>query len=201
MVPRYAHPEDTMQLTNLAHAATDIAPDLRVIRRNGSVTACDAAKINLALSNAVLAVEGAAAGDSRRIHDTAAALTQQVVAALTRHLNDSATLHIEDIQDQVELALMRGGHHKVARAYVLYRTERERERAALEPEQAVTEPTLNILLEDGSSSPLNRDHLAQLVDDACANLSDVDAERVLNETLRNLYDGMPEQEIHHALVM
>ena len=96
---------------------------------NGAVTPFDSAKIAVALTKAFLAVEGTSAAASRRVHDTVDALTEQIVGALTRRSDAGRTFHIEDIQDQVELSLMRGEHHKVARAYVLYREARAHERA------------------------------------------------------------------------
>ncbi len=104
------------------------APAFHVIRRNGSVSGFDASKIQIAVTRAFLAVEGQAAAASRRVHESVEDITAQVVAALTRRVDAQRALHIEDIQDQVELALMRGGHHKVARAYVLYREERAKAR-------------------------------------------------------------------------
>ncbi|WP_292751857.1 ATP cone domain-containing protein, partial [Methylophaga sp. UBA4204] len=79
----------------------------KVIRRNGKVTEFNSSKIAVALTKAFLAVEGEAAKDSRRIHETVAELTRQVSENLLRRLDDGGTVHIEDIQDQVELALMR----------------------------------------------------------------------------------------------
>ena len=43
-----------------------------------------------------------------------------------RRLHSGGTIHIEEIQDQVELELMRAGEYKVAKGYVLYREERRR---------------------------------------------------------------------------
>ena len=102
----------------------------QVIRRNGKVTAFDTTKISIALTKAFINVEGRTAAASTRIHQAVESLTQTVLNAFTRRMPDGGTLHIEDIQDQVELALMRNGEQKVARAYVLYREERARERAA-----------------------------------------------------------------------
>ena len=117
------------------------APDHRVIRRNGQVTAFDAGKISVALTKAFLAVEGGSAAASTRIHETVSRLTTQVAQALWRHADATHPIHIEDIQDQVELALMRGGHHKVARAYVLYREEHARARTAETPAAAPSPDT------------------------------------------------------------
>jgi ribonucleoside-diphosphate reductase alpha chain len=103
-------------------------PGYQIIRRNGSVTPFDPSKISVALTKAFLAIEGITAASSTRVHDVVGELTQQIVASLTRRA-DGRTFHIEDVQDQVELALMRSEHHKVARAYVIYREERTKERA------------------------------------------------------------------------
>ena len=102
----------------------------QIIRRNGKVTAFDTSKISIALTKAFISVEGGTAAASTRIHQAVESLTELVLNAFTRRMPDGGTLHIEDIQDQVELALMRNGEQKVARAYVLYREERSRERAA-----------------------------------------------------------------------
>jgi ribonucleoside-diphosphate reductase alpha chain len=103
----------------------------QVIRRNGKVTSFDASKIAMAITKAFLAVEGGSAAASRRIHDIVQELTGQVADNLFRRAGTTGvTVHIEDIQDQVELALMRGGQHKVARAYVLYREKQSQKRAA-----------------------------------------------------------------------
>jgi hypothetical protein len=113
----------------VANDGASAAPEYRVIGRNGSVTPFDPSKIAVALNKAFLAVEGTSAAVSWRVHETVEALTAQVVGALTRRPDVGRTFHIEGVQDQVELALMRGEHHKVARAYVLYREERTRWRA------------------------------------------------------------------------
>ena len=97
---------------------------MQVIRRNGTVSKFDASKISVAMTKAFLAVEGHTAAASRRVHEVVEQLTAEVVGALSRRMSEGRTFHIEDVQDQVELALMRSEHHKVARAYVLYREER-----------------------------------------------------------------------------
>ncbi|MFC2249487.1 ribonucleoside-diphosphate reductase subunit alpha [Labrys portucalensis] len=180
-------------------------PGYQVIRRNGSVTPFDASKITVALTKAFLAVEGHSAAASRRVHDIVADLTAQIVAGLTRRADIGRTFHIEDIQDQVELALMRGEHHKVARAYVLYREqhaqERALERAAKAEAQAGTTPALRMKTAEGSLLPLDHARLAALVLEACAGLADTNAETVLNETQRNLYDGISQDELALAPIL
>ncbi|MFM8443502.1 MAG: ribonucleoside-diphosphate reductase subunit alpha [Methylococcus sp.] len=178
--------------------------EMRVIRRNGKVHGFDASKVSVAITKAFLAVEGSTAAASRRIHEVVDELTDQVVKALFRRLPSGGTIHIEDIQDQVELALMRGEHHKVARAYVLYRAERARLRAekqAREPQAGTAAHGLNVTLADGRRKPLDLDRLQAIVDQACRGLDDVDGAWILEETRRNLFDGVPEKDVSPALVM
>jgi len=173
----------------------------QVIRRNGSVTPFDATKITVALTKAFLAVEGGRAAASRRVHETVEELSAQIVAALTRRGAQGRTFHVEEIQDQVELALMRGEHHKVARAYVLYREEHSRARAAEAAAKPALASAINVKAKDGSLSPLDEGRLDALIKEACESLSDVSAEAILSETRRNLYDGITLDELAEAPVL
>ena len=171
-----------------------------VIRRNGKMTAFDPNKIAVAMTKAFLAVEGGSAAASSRIHETVERLAQQVIQALAR---TGSNVHIEDIQDQVELVLMRSGEHKVARAYVLYRAERtrEREEAASQAEDGGEKPQIHILQADGSKRPLDVQRLRALVEEACQGLDEVNAETILNSGLRNIFDGLKASEVSQTLVM
>ncbi len=175
-----------------------------VIRRDGTVSSYDAGKISIAMTKAFLAVEGDAAGGSARVREIVAELTAQVTAALFRHLGAEQAVHIEQIQDQVELSLMRGGHHKVARAYVLYRDERAKAREEKAQQDSAGVPqvaTLNVRGVDGQLHPLDRKRIALVINEACAELENVSEQAVLAETLRNLYDGISAGELELALVM
>ena len=177
-------------------------PAYQVIRRNGSVTPFDATKITVALTKAFLAVEGGRAAASRRVHDVVEKLSEQIIAALTRRTDGGRTFHIEEIQDQVELALMRGEHHKVARAYVLYREERNRERAAaaaVEPKRSALK--ISVRGPDGNVTPLDEARLEALVAEACAGLTEVEAEPILAEIHRNIYDGITASELALAPIL
>jgi len=171
----------------------------QVIRRNGALTAFNPDKIQLAMKKAFLAVEGEQTADAARIQQVTADLTAQVVQALTRRPT-ATPIHIEDIQDQVELALMRAGEHKVARAYVLYREEHARKRRE-EQAAARDTPTLHMTRADGEQVPLDESMLQRLLAHACEGLADTDPQRVAREAWRNLYDGVTEQEVHKALIL
>jgi ribonucleoside-diphosphate reductase alpha chain len=176
-----------------------------VMRRNGKLTAFDGSKIKVAVTKAFLAVEGGNAAASTRIHKIVDELTDQVCSAILGRLQSGGTIHIEDIQDQVELALMRSGHHKVARSYVLYRDERARERAAKAKQTddaPGNEPAAPMVtMADGGSQKLDRSRLQRVANEACRGLYGVDAKVIVNETMRNLFDGVAEADVAKAMVM
>jgi ribonucleoside-diphosphate reductase alpha chain len=179
----------------------------KVIRRNGKVTAFNASKINIAITKAFLDVEGKSAAASASVRDKVEKITADVVAALFRRMPDGGIVHIEDIQDHVELALMRTAEHKVARSYVLYRNERAKEREKKKEQQQAQDlpedekETLQVITDSGESKDLDEERLKIIVTEAAQNLEGVNADRILQGTLRNLFDGMPEKEVSSALVM
>jgi len=173
----------------------------QIIRRNGAVVMFEPNKIAVALMKAFLAVHGTQGAASASVRETVDALTEIVVRALLRSRPGGGTFHIEDVQDQVELGLMRGGHHEVARAYVLYRERRAQERAKQTTEMAPREAVLHVV-DDGRRVPLDLPALQALMEAACAGLGeDVRAEPILAETRRNLYDGVPIDEVHKAAIL
>ena len=174
----------------------------QVIRRNGSFSEFDPNKISVAITKAFVAVEGSGATASRRIHEAVEALTQQIVQTLSRRADPARAIHIEDIQDQVELALMRSGDHKVARAYVLYREERAQERRKHEENaHPATQARLHVRLKDDHLEPLDEVSLEQVIAAACEGLDGVSVDAVMTEVRRNLYDGILLRELGLAQTM
>jgi ribonucleoside-diphosphate reductase alpha chain len=172
----------------------------KVIRRNGSVVVFEPAKISIALTKAFIAVNGGQGAASARVREMVEQLTNGVVSALMRRQPHGGTMHIEDIQDQVELGLMRSGEHDVARTYVLYREERARSRAKSRSKEPAH--IINVTGEDGVARPLDQGRLSALVQDACAGLGDVvSADAVIKLTLKDLYDGVALHEVRKCLVL
>ena len=181
--------------------ATTIA-DYKIIRRNGAVVGFEPSKISIAVTKAFLAVNGGQGAASARVRELVEQLTSNVVSALVRRQPAGGTFHIEDIQDQVELSLMRSSEHDVARAYVLYRAKRTEERAQQQPAKTeIDHPELHILA-DGQRVLLDHDKLKKMITSACIGLeSHVDADAILHETLRNLYDGVPVEELYKSAIL
>lgn len=177
---------------------------LRVIKRNGTVVPFEASKIAVAITKAFLAVEGGTAAASSRIHETVAKLTTMVMGTFQRRMPSGGTIHIEDIQDQVELSLMRSGEHKIARDYVIYRDRQAQKRADkqdLSPATQAAAGNISVIQADGSRAPLDIDRLHTIVNEACYDLSDVSETEILDEALRNLYDGVSQDELSTSLVI
>ncbi|MFZ9530745.1 MAG: ribonucleoside-diphosphate reductase subunit alpha, partial [Burkholderiales bacterium] len=177
----------------------------KIIRRNGAVVGFEPSKIAIAMTKAFIAVNGGQGAASARVREQVAALTESVVNALVRRQPSGGTFHIEDIQDQVELAMMRNGEHHVARAYVLYREERSKERARQREAQpaAVAQKTQVINVTDGGvTRPLDIERITALVESACAGLGrDVSAQPILEAMQRDLYDGVPIDEVRKSLIL
>ena len=173
----------------------------QIIRRNGAVVPFEPAKITIASMKAFLAVHGAQGAASASVRETVEELTQNVVKALIRSRPGGGTFHIEDVQDQVELSLMRGSHHEVARAYVLYRERRTQERANQQESAHSDMPVLHVI-DQGVRVPLDLGHLKSLIETCCEGLNpDVKPDPIMGETLRNLYDGVPLEEVFKAAIL
>ena len=203
--PKSKSPENETYASynNTIDLNSNVPGQIRVIKRNGKVTSYDDTKITMAMTKAFLAVEGNQAANSQRIHETVAALATHISQNFSRRMPTGGTIHIEDIQDQVELMLMRNGDHKVARAYVIYREERRKarevEKEGDEGEGGTDAGGLHITLPNGTVKRLDIKALQKTIKDACQKLSDVNPDVILNDTLRNIFDGIPLKEVNKAL--
>ena len=193
--------ETKKQETEQPQIKSAIAPgQMRVIKRNGSVVSYDAEKIAIAITKAFLAVEGGAAAASTRIHNEVNELANSITITFSRRMPSGGTLHIEEIQDQVELELMRSGEQKVARAYVLYREERRKERKEGTAESG-EQQNVNVLLDSGEDGTIDMARLEVMVGEACEGLEDVAKEEIMEQASKNLYDGVSLEDVKASLVM
>ena len=174
---------------------------LRVIKRNGSVVSYSESKISVAITKAYLAVEGGNAAASSRIHESVKQLGSQITEIFRRRMPSGGTIHIEDIQDQAELALMRTGEHKIARSYVIYRADHARIREQKTEEAKPSQAAIIITLDNGEKGPLDTQRLQTVINEACEGLEDVSAEDIYQETLKNLYPGVKMEDVRTSLVM
>ncbi len=186
-------PASSTHASSLAH--------YQIIRRNGAVVPFEPNKIAVAMMKAFLAVHGTQGAASASVRETVDGLTQAVMRALMRSRPGGGTFHIEDVQDQVELGLMRGGHHEIARAYVLYREKRTQERARQPQTPATQAPQLHVL-DGGKKVTLDIGKLQALIEASCAGLgAEIKPDPIVQETMRNLYDGVPIDEVYKASIL
>jgi len=186
------------------NSITAMAPGtLRVIKRNGAVVGYDNSKITVAITKAYIAEEGGTAAASSRIHETVDKMASEINETFKRRMPSGGSIHIEEIQDQVELMLMRSGEHKVARSYVIYRAERARDRQEHLKTQPESEDKSDLLvtLDDGSTIPLDTARIRTIIAEACHGLEDVNGDEIYTETLKNLYSGVKFTDVQITLVM
>lgn len=189
----------------LSPSLTATAPgQLKIIKRNGTVVPYTSDKISVAMTKAFLAVEGGTAAASPRIRELVQDLADQMTTTFKRRMPSGGTLHIEEIQDQVELALMRSGEQKVARSYVLYREQRAQERnhqQQLDPSTEQAVKGMNVVNADGSTGPLDIARIQTIVGEACEGLNDVDASRIISEAMTNMYDGISASDVATSILI
>ncbi len=170
---------------------------LKTIKRNGKISPFDENKIKVAITKAYIAVEGGSAAMSNRIHEQIDELCAQILQAFKRRLPTGGSIHIEDIQDQVELVLMRNRQYKVARAYVLYREEHRKAREKKVPVQTQDNHKVPlILMPNGDSQPLDLERMKTITTEACRNLTNVDPDPIQRDALRNLFNQAKLQDVH-----
>jgi ribonucleoside-diphosphate reductase alpha chain len=202
--PMQVTPGAAGQAVENSPAAIAASGDYRIIRRNGAVVAFEPSKIAIAVTKAFLAVTGGQGAASARVRELVEQLTNNVVSALVRRQPSGGTFHIEDVQDQVELSLMRSGEHDVARAYVLYRAKHMEERRLQKEAQGTADiaaPQIHVT-DNGVRRALDMQQVRDLINAACVGLEKhVDADAILAETVKNLYDGVPVEELHKSAIL
>ena len=179
---------------NKSEEKEEVSPNLvmspgkmRVIKRNGKVVSFEDEKIKVAIMKAFLAVEGGSAAGSSRIHEEVDQMAQDIIKVFERRMPSGGTVHIEEIQDQVELQLMRNEHHKVARTYVLYREARKNERVEEKEEQGIEKNVQEVI--------------ESAVSNACLGLDNVDEKLLAAEIKSATYEGISEKDLAESMLM
>lgn len=174
---------------------------LKTIKRNGTVVNYDDNNIKVAITKAFIANEGGNAPTSDRVHRQIDEITRQISQVFKRRMPGGGAIHIEDVQDQVELALMRNGHYQVARAYVLYREEHRKARKPESAPKAKDSKGLMITMPNGELQALDTERVKVIVNESCRKLEHVQAEPVIKDAMRNLYNQAKLSDVHKSLIM
>lgn len=194
--------KEAIHIDNPSIRATDVTPTLiKVIKRDGRIVNYDDSRISAAIKNAFAAVEGKDALNSDSLHNEISEMTSNITNRLEARWPTGGTIHIEAIQDLVELQLMRASKQKIARAYVLYREEHRKARQAKQHDTAIETPHIRVTRDDGSTTLLDISWLANLAIDACQGIDHVTPAQIIEETRNNLFDGVNIKDVYKALVM
>ncbi|MGE9292190.1 MAG: ribonucleoside-diphosphate reductase subunit alpha, partial [Puniceicoccales bacterium] len=169
---------------------------VRLIRRNRQVVPWDPNKIEVAVRKAFLAQQM----DSGPAVEVAREVTSRV-----RQLGQ-AFVHIEEVQDFVQEALMKCGHYKIAESYILYRAHRRRlrELEALDGEGDDERQDAMIMVkgEDGSSYFWDPAELRKRIEFASIGLDlCLDREHIEAELRRSLYAEMTREDLKRTIIL
>ncbi|MEM9558204.1 MAG: ribonucleoside-diphosphate reductase subunit alpha [Acidobacteriota bacterium] len=170
--------------------------DLRVVKRTGEVVEFDASRIHNAIGKAVAA--------------TGAQLGEQTIDAIVDAVSDEIRSrfldfypNVENVQDIVEKHLVRGQHYEIAKAYILYRADRQkmRDEAAQRAIESAKLGKLTVKKRDGRLQLLNIKKLDDALERAGDGLDGIDRDAILREVVKNIYDEVETTDIDKALVL
>ncbi len=169
---------------------------MRVVKRTGEIVEFDRDRIGRAVTKAVQA-----SGESLAASEPDD-LVNLVVDEMQGRFTDFFP-NVENIQDLVEKHLVLAGRYETAKAYILYRADRQTARKAAR-KRAIEDARLGKLTavnHDGRVVLFNVREIETAVRRAGRGLDDIDINMVLREVVHNVYDGIPTKQIQQALVL
>lgn len=192
-----------MNTTTSSSTASTLQPNQAYVKKRcGQLAELNTQKIHTAIKKAFLATDLSYTQRSQELQDKLNLFTQQVQELITQRLRDTQVIEIETIQDFVELTLMREGEHQVARSYVLYREQRKQDRAQTSPSTTPTDNLcVHINIDDNQTTELTLDWLSTMVHQACKQWPDTDPTHIIEDTKRNLFDGMTIDNVYKAMIL
>ncbi len=169
----------------------------RVVKRTGEIVTFNAERIRSAILSTV---------EATGIAMTPAevdAVVDNTVADIDGRFTEFFP-NVENIQDIVEKHLVVGGHYEVAKAYILYRAERQkvREQAKKRAVEDARLGKLTAIKRDGRTVLFSVKKIERSIQLAAGeHQDDIDVGRILREVIHNVYDGIPAAQIEKALVL
>ncbi len=175
--------------------------EYHVIRRNGECAPFNPVKIEIAIRKAFIATHGESATQAAHFNDLLSHLMTEIFQQLTKKRPHGGGIVIEDIQDQVEQALMTQGHHPVARRYVLYREERTRERQQQKSQNESAPEKILHMMDGQEKKILDEAYLRTLITQARQNLNGIDVDWLIKDVLRNVHDGVQLTQVLDCVIL
>jgi ribonucleoside-diphosphate reductase alpha chain len=171
MTPEQEALASSIQKINPSLSSADIASAIKegkdkmqkftVVKRNGALMPFRRDRIHRALELAFRDTKKIAKDIplSTEVSETVEQVTDLVIDHLYTFASKGASLTVEGIQDQVEVVLMKAGHHDVARDYIIYRDQHK----ALRDDSP---QNLKVVREDGVIVRFNIMKIASSIEDA-----------------------------------
>ncbi|MBH56602.1 MAG: ribonucleoside-diphosphate reductase subunit alpha [Planctomycetaceae bacterium] len=178
-----------------------------VRKRDGRVVPFESSLVARAISNAFRAELNLA--DSQPLEEATleeiARMTENIVSEMSPLASTGDGIEVEKVQDLVEMELMRRGHYRIARRYIVYRSEHAKVRALRAPESEIqTEEAsrINVTLEDGSRVAFDQNRVRRRLGMACQGLEEIcNADDLLEEVMRQVFDGISSTEIYRSMIL
>ena len=186
--------------------AVQASVDFMVRKRDGRVVSFDRTRIEKAIAAAFRADLGLPEEQALppRIASDVRGLSDAVIHDMAGDLHDPENaVDVERIQDKVEIQLMRAGHYTVARRYIVYREDHKKARVLSGKEEPAdpNAPKLRVKTADGKREPLDATRIRFEIFAACDGLNEVDAQGLLDEIYRSLYDDIKPEDVERAMIL
>lgn len=181
--------------------------DWIVRKRDGRVVPFDMERIVHAMSNAFRAEMNLPKDEplSDEIEQEIPQIASEVAEEIESLAGTNDGADVERIQDMVELSLMRRGHYRVARRYIVYRAEHAKLRALRSEDQAdyaPEQPRVHVILDDGTRVPFDQSRMRRRLAEACRGLEDIcSVDELLQEVMKSVFDGISVNDIYRAMIL
>ncbi len=187
------------------HAARRALFDLySITKRDGKVVSFKPEKITYAVAKVFRASNNEIL--SQRLLDRAKEVSSSVVTEIETLWPNGKCIHIEEIQDLVEKNLMKSGHHDETRRYIIYREQRAQSRRKntenlLSDNSFEWTKKLKYKTKTGEDKSLNLEDIRFQIETCCQGISDVSVNNILEESLKNYYNGISETQMVDSNIM
>lgn len=176
----------------------------QVIQNNGAIVSFDPSKILETIIKAFLAVHNESSEISSRIYDIIVKFTNKIVITLIDRHPNGYIFYIQDIQNQVNLTLIEAKDCEVAHAYILLHHTKKLKKEKQQDTyiKNIQTPQLRIIKTGGQSCPLDIQEIRTLISAACIGLEKhVNINAILVETIKNLYNNVPIEELYKSAIL
>ena len=170
---------------------------VKITKRDNTVINLDKNRIFKAVKKAFLHVYGQEFSRSEGIEAVIYTVSRKILSQVIAIGKVSKVVHIETVQDIAERVLMSSGEHQVAKAYIIYRNQR----AIIRINKGKKEHKITSFYSGKKRVKVNRKLVLSLIKRACIGLPDTDVNKILKETLYNVFDGISLKDLYKAMIL